>query len=176
MYGALPRLFPRVKLIDWFDCNNLRHARPDRQLNDYSLSDDPNILRAYSRAIAPDYFLGQPNESPRETIRPLRDNDTVSGVVTFSGWVRSYLDRPRVYLLADNQELYAGDEPGPPVCRWDARRARPGPHEIRLIVTNSEGRRPRGRFAPSCRTIDRSSVCWAVSARRLTPSGLGSRW
>jgi hypothetical protein len=141
LYGALPRLFPRVKLVDWFDCNNLRHARPDRQLNDYSLSDDPKILRAYSEAIAPDYFLGQPNVSPRATIRPLRDGDAVSGIVTFSGWVRSYLDRPRVYMLVDDQVLYAGDAPGPPVCRWDARRVKPGAHEIRLVVTNSDGRR-----------------------------------
>lgn len=141
MYGALPRLFPRVKLVDWFDCNNLRHARPDRQLNDYSLTDDSNITSAYREAVAPGYFRRAPDDHPGETIRGLRDDEPVSGVVTFSAWFRSHLDRPRVYLLADDQVLYAGDLPGPPVCRWDTRRARPGGHQIRLLVIDNDGRK-----------------------------------
>jgi hypothetical protein len=109
-------------------------------LNDYSLTDDPSILRAYSEAIAPDYFLGQSNDRPRQTIRPLRDRESLTGVVTLSAWARTYLDNPRVYLLADDQVLYAGDAPGAPLCRWDTRRARPGAHEIRLLVTGPDGR------------------------------------
>jgi hypothetical protein len=140
LYAALPRLFPRVKLIDWFDCNNLRHARPDRQLNNYSLTDDPAILAAYREAIAPDHFLGRPAERPRTTIRAPRENEKLSGVVTLSAWVRSHLDRPRVYLLADDQVLYAGDVPGAAVCRWDTRKASPGAHTLRLVVTESDGR------------------------------------
>ncbi len=130
-----------MKLVDWFDCNNLRHARPDRQLNNYSLTDDPTISRAYSESIAPDYFLGQPNDRPRATIRPLRDDEPLTGVVTMSAWVRTYVDRPRVYLLADDQVLYAGDGPGAPICHWDTRHADPGAHQVRLIVTDANGRK-----------------------------------
>lgn len=141
LYAALPRLFPRVKLVDWFDCNNLRQARPDRQLNNYSVTDDPNILSAYRAAIAPDYFLGQPEDRPRATIRPLRDQEPLDGIVTMSAWVRASLDHPRVYIAADDQVLYAGDEPGASLCQWDTRRARPGTHVIRLLVADREGRR-----------------------------------
>jgi Glycosyl hydrolase family 26 len=141
LYAALPRLFPRVKLVDWFDCNNLRRARPERQLNNYSITDDPNILSAYRAAIGPDYFLGQPGDRPRATIRPLRDREPLDGIVTLSAWVRASLDRPRVYITADDQVLYAGDEPGASLCQWDARRARPGTHVIRLLVADREGRR-----------------------------------
>jgi hypothetical protein len=141
LYAALPRLFPRVKLVDWFDCNNLRQARPDRQLNNYSVTDDPNILSAYRAAIAPDYFLGQPEDRPRATIRPLRDQEPLDGIVTLSAWVRASLDRPRVYIAADDQVLYAGDEPGASLCQWDTRRARPGTHVIRLLVADRDGRR-----------------------------------
>jgi hypothetical protein len=156
LYAALPRLFPRVKLVDWFDCNNLRHARPDRQLNDYSLTSDDRILQAYRDAVAPDYFLSHADARPRETIRPLRDGEPLSGVVTVSSWVRAPVDRPRVYLLADNRVLYAGDEPGSPVGRWDTRRERPGAHVIRLIVADRTGRRlleerRSVRVAPSVR-------------------------
>jgi hypothetical protein len=140
LYAALPRLFPRVKLIDWFDCDNLQHARPERQLNNYSLTDDPAILNAYRAAIAPDYFLTGADNRPGATIRALRDAETVSGIVTLSAWVRAHLDRPRVYLLAGDQVLYAGDAPGAAVCRWDTRRANPGTHTLRLVVTEGEGR------------------------------------
>jgi Glycosyl hydrolase family 26 len=141
LYAALPRLFPRVKLVDWFDCNNLRRARPERQLNDYSITDDPSVLSAYRTAIAPDYFLGQREDRPSATIRPLRDQEPLDGIVTLSAWVRAPLDRPRVYLVADDHVLYAGDEPGAPVCQWDTRRARPGTHAIRLLVVDHQGRR-----------------------------------
>jgi hypothetical protein len=141
LYSSLPRLYPRVKLVDWFDCNNLKHARPDRQLNNYSLTAHPGVLAAYRQTIAPDYFLDSLEDRPRETVRPLRKEDSLSGVVRLSAWVRSHLDRPRVYILADDQVLYAGDTPGAAVCRWDTRQARPGSHSLRLLVLDREGRR-----------------------------------
>ena len=76
-----------------------------------------------------------------QAIRPLRDDEALAGVVTISAWVRTYVDRPRVYLLADDQVLYAGDAPGAPVCQWDTRRADPGMHQIRLIITDADGRK-----------------------------------
>jgi hypothetical protein len=141
LYSSLPRLFPRVKLIDWFNCNNLKHARPERQLNNYSLTEHPRVLTAYRQTVTPDYFLGSLEDRPRETVRPLRKEDALSGIVTLSAWVRTHLDRPRVYLLADDQVLYAGDAPGSSVCRWDTRRVRPGTHTLRLLVLDKEGRR-----------------------------------
>src|SRR5262249_58173295 len=114
---------------------------PGRQLNDYSLTDVSQILAAYREAITPDYFLGRPDDHPATTIRSLRDRETLDGVVTLSAWVRAPIDRPRVYLLADDEVLYAGDTPGAPICRWDTRRTRPGPHHLRLLVTDRENRR-----------------------------------
>jgi hypothetical protein len=140
LYTALPRRFPRVKLIDWFDCNNLRHARRDRQLNNYSLTENSGILGAYRRAVATDYFLANPEARPEATIRPLRQEERLSGVVTLSAWVRAPIDRPRVYLAADEEVLYAGNEPGPCLCRWDTRNASPGPHTLRLVLTDGAGR------------------------------------
>ncbi|MBM3458394.1 MAG: hypothetical protein FJX77_07670 [Armatimonadetes bacterium] len=141
LYASLPRLFPHVKLVDWFNCNNLLHARPDRQLNNYSITDDPQILKAFRRAIAPDYFLGSAEERPGAVIRPFQPGEPVQGTVTFSAWVRAPVPRPRVYLLADSEVLYAGDEPGPAVARWDSTRAKPGKHTLRLVVLDAENRR-----------------------------------
>jgi len=141
LYAALPRRFPRVKLIDWFNCNNLKHARPDRQLNNYSVTDDETVLRAYSEAIAPDHYLSSLEERAAEQIRSLKKGDAVSGVVTLSAWVRCHLDRPLVYLLAGDQVLYAGDSPGATVCRWDTRKVKPGKHAVRMLVLDREHRK-----------------------------------
>jgi hypothetical protein len=140
MYAALPRLFPRVKLIDWFNCNNLKHARPDRQLNNYSVTDHPQVLSAYQRAISAPSFLSEVDEQPEVRTEPLREGQAVSGIVTLSAWVRTHLDRPRVYLLAGGKVLHAGDEPGPYLCRWDTRKLPAGSCPVRLVVLDREGR------------------------------------
>jgi hypothetical protein len=140
LYAALPRRFPRVKLVDWFDCDNLKHARAGRQLNNYSLTDDETVRSAYRRAIAPDYFLSSLEQQPAEKIRPLRSEEAVSGILTVSAWVRAPLDRPRVYLLAGGRVLYAGDEPGPALARWDTRKEPPGKQTLRLLVLDPDSR------------------------------------
>jgi hypothetical protein len=99
------------------------------------------VLRAFTKAVTPDYFLSSLDEQPSESIRPLRDKETVSGIVTVSAWVRAPLDTPRVYLLAGEQVLYAGDTPGAPVARWDARKVKPGRHTLRLLVLDAENRK-----------------------------------
>ena len=49
LYGALPLLYPRVKMISWFDANNLVHAEPGRQLNNYRLTELPSNSKRLSR-------------------------------------------------------------------------------------------------------------------------------
>ncbi len=141
LYAALPRLFPRVKLINWFDCNNMRHARPDRQLNNYSLSDDPQILAAYRKAISPDYFLSTPTTAPQTVVRPFASRDPVRRRVGISAWVRGPAARPRVYLLDGDRVFFASDEPGAPTAHWDPQVSAATPRVLRLIVTDDVGRR-----------------------------------
>lgn len=57
LYGALPLLYPRVKMVDWFCCNTLLHAQAGRRLNDYDLLDSPALQSAYRRLTAADYYL-----------------------------------------------------------------------------------------------------------------------
>ena len=49
LYSALPRLYPRVKAVHWLSMNNLKHAMPGRQLNNYSLLDEPAVAAQYAR-------------------------------------------------------------------------------------------------------------------------------
>lgn len=57
MYENIPRKYPRVKSIFYFDVNNLSNALPGRKINDYSITNDPTILKCYSDCIQqPDYL------------------------------------------------------------------------------------------------------------------------
>jgi hypothetical protein len=64
-YAALPRLFPRVKMVNWYDSNNLKHAGEARRLNNYPLTDDPAVLLAYREAVRIRCILAAPASQPR---------------------------------------------------------------------------------------------------------------
>lgn len=100
LYAALPRLYPRVKCIDIFDNDNLKYALPGRQLNNYSVTDLPAVAAAYTKAIAPDYYLsdvtgkwGALDGTPATpaVIAPLVSGATVPvGTLRVSAEARSY--------------------------------------------------------------------------------------
>src|SRR5690606_12535920 len=114
----LPRLYPRIKMINWFDSNNLQHARPGRQLNNYNLTEQAPILSAYRRLISSPYFLGsadaasgvlqgtnqrqdeEENSNRAETgaaptvFRPLRAGQKLTAPFRLSIWAKTYVPRP----------------------------------------------------------------------------------
>lgn len=151
MYAALPRLYPRVKLIDIFDCDNLRYAQPGRQLNDYSVTSTEPVRAAYAGAIAPDYFLsdilGGERLPPRPVqsgaaptpMAPLADGWTgTRGKITVSAWVRSYVSRPTVRYVLDGREVFRSSVPGP--YRADLDLTAPGAHRLVGVVSDDRGR------------------------------------
>ena len=58
LYSALPRLYPRIKMVNWFNMNTMKHAAPGRQLNNYSLTENKQVLGVYRNLIDNDYFIG----------------------------------------------------------------------------------------------------------------------
>lgn len=63
LFNALPRVFPRVKCINYFDGNNLQFVAT-RAYNDYSVTDDPLVTAAYRYAVSTSYFLDAPLPTP----------------------------------------------------------------------------------------------------------------
>jgi len=64
LYRSLPTLFPRVKAINYFDGNNLVSA-PGHDFNNFSITEDDDVLAAYCEAVASAYFLSHaPGEKP----------------------------------------------------------------------------------------------------------------
>ncbi|MCW5940335.1 MAG: hypothetical protein KF884_11860 [Fimbriimonadaceae bacterium] len=85
LYAALPRLYPRVKAVHYFNGNNLELAH--RQNNNYTVTQNAEVLQAYREAAAAEYYLSSatPRSLPSSPM-PLKNDDTVSGTVKLSTW------------------------------------------------------------------------------------------
>ncbi|HVF11328.1 MAG TPA: glycosyl hydrolase, partial [Abditibacteriaceae bacterium] len=152
LYGALPRLYPRIKMINWFNMDNLRHARPGRQLNNYNLTEQPSVLENYRRIVSAAYFLGAPERlsNPRPQVpRPLAANQRLHGTRRFSIWVKTYVPRPQVYFAVASKIVYASARPGIHSIDLDLNQVPPGRRRLTVYVYDN-----RGRFVTSMtRTI-----------------------
>lgn len=141
LYAALPRLYPRVKCINYFDGNNLQFVR-DRAYNDYSVTDDTVVNGAYRAAISSPYFLGSytpPNAAPVPMPLPLRDGQKLQGVVRLSCWARAPSDRLSIRYLVDGHPIYHASSPSRWPCDWNSAGVPPGTHTLSLEVRNAAG-------------------------------------
>jgi hypothetical protein len=113
MYSALPRLYPRIKMISIFNMNNLVYAQPGRQLNDYSITSDPGVRAAYAHAIDSPYFLSTLGETPALPLTPLNPGAlipaplTSNGILRVSAWARCpYASEVAVRYALNGREVF----------------------------------------------------------------------
>lgn len=57
LYKSLPKLYPRVKAVYYFDVNNLTEYNELRRINDYSITEEQQLLDVYKQAVAGPYYL-----------------------------------------------------------------------------------------------------------------------
>ncbi len=142
LYGALPALYPRVKMISWYDNNNLKNAQPGRQLNNYNLTEIPTILNTYRQLIKPDYFIGTP--SPEYSVpplpMPLQAGQSLTGQTRFVVWVKTYTARPTIVMKLGDDIVYAGRQFGAHRVALDLRRFRAGDTELTVFVYDNKNR------------------------------------
>ena len=140
LYTALPRRFPRVKCINYFDGNNVQ-AGGDRACNDYSVCDDPYVKNAYRFAVNSSAFLSTEAEASPEAALPvrLRNGEVMRGDVKLSCWARSD-GAFHVKYYVDGHQIYDAATPDAWECLWDSGSVRPGQHRISLRVTGKGGR------------------------------------
>ena len=115
LYAALPRLYPRVKLVDIFNMDNLKYAEPGRQLNNYSITDTQSVLKGYKRAISSDYFLERIGATAKvATVIPVpaKGLTVPAGTLMVSSWARCYAANYSVTYLVDGKEAATVSDPG----------------------------------------------------------------
>jgi Glycosyl hydrolase family 26 len=146
LFSSLPRLYPRLKATHWFSMNAMRWAPSGRQLNNYALLDHPKVAQRYKELVASPYFLEQVRpdgevQAPEEVIA-LGESMELTGVVTLSVWVKSYVNRPSVIVSVAGKERARFLQPGHQVFTLDTRTLPIGP-----TVLTVEVRAPGGRLA-----------------------------
>jgi hypothetical protein len=128
LYRGWPRQYPRVKAIFYFNANNMELEH--RMNNNYSVTQNPEVLEAYRVAVSPPYFKSSASGAQKlplgmsEPFRdrhytrgiypmPLREGETVSGEVKFSAWARLHLGKVVMRFRINGRPLYEGVNP------WD---------------------------------------------------------
>jgi hypothetical protein len=137
LYGSLPRLYPRVKAICYYDVNNLGGAATGRAFNNYLLTDRTEITAAYRAVIAPDYFLGQPGaegEPVSTYVAPLADGMTVRGRQHLSAWAQARCLTPTVDYLLDGRRIGSSSVAGSYDLDFDFGSVPAGPHRLTLVM------------------------------------------
>jgi hypothetical protein len=117
LYSALPRRYPRVKMVTYFNTNNLELAHANN--NNYAVTGHPDVLRAYQKTIAHPWFLSsfsesQPDLKPQPML--LKQGDVLSGVVTLSGWAPIHRGAVNLRLKVNGRIV----EEAPDVSGWQA--------------------------------------------------------
>ena len=114
LYQSLPARFPRIKLVSWYSSNNLKHAKPGRQLNNYNLTQQEPILNAYRKLIAPEYFLSEPERGDEVVPLPLRlrEGANLPRQFRINLWTKSYSKRAKLFLALGDRLLFSTNGSG----------------------------------------------------------------
>ena len=114
LYSALPLLYPRVKMISWFDANNLVHAEPGRQLNNYRLTELAAIQNAFRDLTASPYYLKKfpPDAQDVAAVRELKAGEPLKAGERVWLWTTSATAQPLVYLQVGDKVVYGGRQYG----------------------------------------------------------------
>lgn len=114
LYGALPLLYPRVKMVSWYDSNNLLHAQPGRQLNNYRLTELSPITRAFFDVTDSPYFLQSypPDAVSAPALREIKVGEALQSGERVWIWATGATARPALYLQINGRVIYASNAIG----------------------------------------------------------------
>lgn len=87
-FRSVPLRYPRLKAASWLSFNALKYAKGDRQLNNYSLFDNPAVAEGYKNAIADPHFLSVVGSSAPVAWRAVPS--VVARRAKCRVWIRSY--------------------------------------------------------------------------------------
>ena len=117
--------------------NNLVHAEPGRQLNNYRLTELPKIQNAFRDLTASPYYLKKfpPAATDAPNLRELKPNQSLKSGERVWLWVTSADARPLVYLQAGGKIIYGGRRYGKHVFDLPKNAG-----NVVILVYNSGGR------------------------------------
>ncbi|MFC7685756.1 glycosyl hydrolase [Ureibacillus sp. GCM10028918] len=104
MYGFLPRMFPQIKAVTYFNLDK-QTTNYDNKNNNYDLGDSKLVDEAYQRIIQSTYFLDhlamdKENDSVQSKYIPITDVENLSGVRNAFMYVKLPLGVQPYYVAA----------------------------------------------------------------------------
>jgi hypothetical protein len=108
LMNALRVRFPRLKMICFFDQNNLTRAAPNRRLNDYSLPDGSLVLSALRQATGDPYFISQYTDgiSSSDAYQLVSNTLPADYIGSLIASIVTYDLHPRLQLKQGNQTQF----------------------------------------------------------------------
>ncbi len=137
LYEAIPKIFPRVKAINYFDSNNMEFVADG--VNDYSVTDQARVLQAYKSAISSPFFLGTPESTCDTAPVPIAPATLLSGTVHLTATTRFANETAWILYTVDGHPIYKAYREDAWGCRWNSASVTPGRHRLVLWVYNEAG-------------------------------------
>ena len=110
LYATIPLRYPRVKMVNWYDCNNLIQAKSDRRLNNFQLTKPQAVLEAYQRAVSNRYYLSPDKVAPFH-YKAVEKSFDLGPSDEFRLWLKSYDPTLKVYFQVGDKVVQASDDP-----------------------------------------------------------------
>jgi hypothetical protein len=151
IYESLPRKYPRVKCINYFNTNNL--TLEHRKNNNYAVTQNPAVLALYRKIIGQPYFLSAPTDQhgylasaflalpvsgekspPLLPIqpKPVVQKQVLSDVVRLSGWIEDPTGKTNMHFYVDGVKVYVGTKKEDWAFNFDTAIYPNGRHELML--------------------------------------------
>lgn len=142
VYGALPLLYPRVKLVDWFNLNSIRYRTAGKTPNNYLLTDNEQVLRAWQEVTLNRHYLqdfldiGDPIPPVYRELRGQRiPLPTRIGV-----WARNFGPDGTVYFGIDGKSWTRARSNGATYLDFDPRALGHGSHLLSALLYDGQSR------------------------------------
>ena len=142
LYSALPRRYPRVKSICWFDSNNINSPNVplERRNDNYSLTDNNQVKKAYAAAVNEEYYLTSA-VNPASVSRgytSMPDEIKLDNPIELSAFARTYDPNYSILYLLDGQVLAEKKVP-PYTIALNPNNISSGVHQLEIQVKDSLG-------------------------------------
>ncbi len=139
VYGSLPLLYPRVKMINWFSMDTIKYPTPGKTRNNYDLTDHPRVLKAWQNVTNQPHFLTtwqRLGDQLPPVARPLVGKSVKRGT-RIRIFARSFDSRAKIYAAIDNKVVFRGQGSG----AFDfVLKGTAGPKKLQVLVYDSKNR------------------------------------
>lgn len=148
LYQGVKLKYPRVKAINWYSVNNITHAHSEeRKLNNFSLTENEEVLAAYKEIISDPYYLSEvvngplveEQKSANSKLIPFENGIVLKEDTDFLGWIKTYDPYIQKVEYKVDGNLVSTTYQYPYAFTLGIDNLEIGEHELQVVVYDSNG-------------------------------------